>query len=104
MRASEGVQGGDVAYAPKLDPVPSPKKVRPHSARPAKSAKPNKTKSARREKSRAKEPAAGSLPVLYMLSPQKFMSPFDCNMAVDSGYKVVLPYDGVTVSNFGALV
>lgn len=104
MRASEGVQGGDVAYAPKLDPVPSPKKARPHSARPAKSAKPNKMKSARREKSRAKEPAAGSLPVLYMLSPQKFMSPFDCNMAVDSGYKVVLPYDGVTVSDVGALV
>jgi len=104
MRASEGVQGGDVAYAPKLDPVPSPEKARPHSARPAKSARPKKAKSARRATSRAKEPAAGSLPVLYMLSPQKFMSPFDCNMAVDSGYKIVLPYDGVTVSDVGALV
>nr|WP_291180360.1 methylene-tetrahydromethanopterin dehydrogenase N-terminal domain-containing protein [Hyphomicrobium sp.] len=39
-----------------------------------------------------------------MLSPQKFMSPFDCNMAIDSGYKVVLPYDGVAVGDVGALV
>ncbi|MBN8913675.1 MAG: methylenetetrahydromethanopterin dehydrogenase [Rhizobiales bacterium] len=39
-----------------------------------------------------------------MLSPQRFMSPFDCNMAVDSGYKVVLPYDGVGVADVGALV
>src|SRR5262245_55133846 len=46
----------------------------------------------------------GSLPILYMLSPQKFMSPFDCNMAADSGYKVVLPYDNVTVSDVTALV
>lgn len=32
------------------------------------------------------------------------MSPFDCNMALDSGYKVVLPYDGVTVGDVGSLV
>jgi methylene-tetrahydromethanopterin dehydrogenase len=46
----------------------------------------------------------GSLPILYMLSPQKFMSPFDCNMAADSGYKVVLPYDNVTLSDVTSLV
>jgi len=46
----------------------------------------------------------GSLPVLYMLSPQKFMSPFDCNMALDAGYKTVLPYDGVTVDDVYGLV
>jgi methylene-tetrahydromethanopterin dehydrogenase len=63
-----------------------------------------KAKSTRRAKPRAKEAPIGSLPILYMLSPQKFMSPFDCNMAVDSGYKVVLPYDNVCVSDVGALV
>lgn len=52
----------------------------------------------------AKAEMPGSLPILYMLSPQKFMSPFDCNMAADSGYKVVLPYDNVTVSDVTALV
>ena len=46
----------------------------------------------------------GALPILYMLSPAKFMSPFDCNMAADAGYKVVLPYDNVTVGDVGALV
>ena len=54
--------------------------------------------------SAAKAEAPGSLPILYMLSPQKFMSPFDCNMAADSGYKIVLPYDNVTVSDVTALV
>jgi methylene-tetrahydromethanopterin dehydrogenase len=39
-----------------------------------------------------------------MLSPQKYMSPFDCNMAADSGYKIVLPYDNVTVADVPALV
>ena len=63
-----------------------------------------KAKTDRRAKPRVKEAPIGSLPILYMLSPQKFMSPFDCNMAVDSGYKVVLPYDNVNVSDVGALV
>jgi methylene-tetrahydromethanopterin dehydrogenase len=54
--------------------------------------------------SAAKAETPGSLPILYMLSPQKFMSPFDCNMAADSGYKIVLPYDNVTVSDVTALV
>lgn len=51
-----------------------------------------------------KEATAGTLPILYMLSPQKFMSPFDCNMAVDSGYAVVLPYDNVAVGDVAGLV
>lgn len=64
----------------------------------------------RREKTKGaaprvnKEAPLGTLPILYMLSPQKFMSPFDCNMAVDSGFKVVLPYDNVAVGDVAGLV
>lgn len=104
MRASEDLRVGDVSQARQLDPVPLSEKSPPLVVRSGTSEKPKKAKSARRAKPRAKEPAVGSLPVLYMLSPQKFMSPFDCNMAVDSGYKVVLPYDGVTVGDVGSLV
>lgn len=32
------------------------------------------------------------------------MSPFDCNMAIDSGYKIVLPYGAVTAGDVAALV
>lgn len=32
------------------------------------------------------------------------MSPFDCNMAIDSGYTSVLPYSGVTANDVGSLV
>jgi methylene-tetrahydromethanopterin dehydrogenase len=64
----------------------------------------DKANTTAKRKRAAKEMAPGSLPVLYMLSPQKFMSPFDCNMAVDSGYKVVLPYDNVGVADVTALV
>lgn len=70
-----------------------------------------RAKTARRAKSKEsaapkkdKAPQNGSLPILYMVSPQKFMSPFDCNMAVDAGYKVVLPYDNVVVGDMQALV
>lgn len=60
---------------------------------------------AKRTKPRGrKEAPLGTLPILYMLSPQKFMSPFDCNMAVDSGFKVVLPYDNVAVGDVAGLV
>ena len=60
---------------------------------------------AKRAKPRGrKEAPLGTLPILYMLSPQKFMSPFDCNMAVDSGFKVVLPYDNVAVGDVAGLV
>ena len=60
-------------------------------------------KSARPKKAAAKS-APGNLPILYMLSPQKFMSPFDCNIAADSGYKIVLPYENVTTADVEALV
>jgi methylene-tetrahydromethanopterin dehydrogenase len=43
-------------------------------------------------------------PVLYMLSPQKYMSPFDINMAIDSGYKVIMPYDNVALADVNTLV
>ena len=46
----------------------------------------------------------GTLPILYMLSPQKFMSPFDCNMAADAGYTVVLPYSNVALGDVQGLV
>jgi methylene-tetrahydromethanopterin dehydrogenase len=46
----------------------------------------------------------GATPILYMLSPQKYMSPFDTNMAIDSGYKVILPYANVTLGDVHMLV
>jgi methylene-tetrahydromethanopterin dehydrogenase len=55
-------------------------------------------------KARNAAAAPGTLPVLYMLSPQKFMSPFDCNMAIDSGFSVVLPYANVGANDVCALV
>jgi methylene-tetrahydromethanopterin dehydrogenase len=63
-----------------------------------------KTKKKRARRAGAKDAPAGSLPILYMLSPQKFMSPFDCNMAIDSGYTVVLPYDNVAAGDVYGLV
>lgn len=51
-------------------------------------------------KSRGANPTA----VLYMLSPQKYTSPFDVNMAIDSGYKVILPYADVKLPDVHALV
>lgn len=74
-------------------------------ARPAQQAVPKKALPKKPAvKRQAAEQATGTLPILYMLSPQKFMSPFDCNMAVDAGYNVVLPYDNVTVPDVTALV
>lgn len=104
MRVSEDLSGGNAAVVRAPKPGPSSGASRARAARPGKVAQAKKAKPASPAKSRAKEPAAGTLPVLYMLSPQKFMSPFDCNMALDSGYKVVLPYAGVGVADVGALV
>ncbi len=42
-------------------------------------------------------------PILHMLSPQKHNSPFDVNMAVDAGYKVIVPYINVTLEEVTAL-
>jgi len=66
--------------------------------------KPVRAKTSSGKSADASKATGAPLPILYMLSPQKFMSPFDCNMAADSGYKIVLPYDNVTVQDVTALV
>lgn len=43
-------------------------------------------------------------PILHMLAPQKHMSPFDVNMAVDAGFKVVVPYVNVALEEVTGLV
>lgn len=42
--------------------------------------------------------------ILHMLTPLKYMSPFDVNMAVDAGFDVTVPYTSVTVSDVAGLV
>jgi methylene-tetrahydromethanopterin dehydrogenase len=42
--------------------------------------------------------------ILHMLTPLKYMSPFDVNMAVDAGFEVVIPYTNVTVSDVASLI
>src|SRR5262245_49047104 len=42
--------------------------------------------------------------VLYMLTPQTRMSPFDVNMAVDAGYKFITCYDGVAIPDVSGIV
>ncbi len=42
--------------------------------------------------------------ILHMLTPLKYMSPFDVNMAVDAGFDVVIPYTSVTESDVNGLV
>lgn len=43
-------------------------------------------------------------PILHMLAPQKHMSPFDVNMATDAGFKVIVPYINVELSEITGLV
>lgn len=43
-------------------------------------------------------------PILHFLSTQEFASPFDINMAVDAGYRVVVPHINVKLANTAALV
>ncbi|MCH9808208.1 MAG: methylenetetrahydromethanopterin dehydrogenase [Alphaproteobacteria bacterium] len=43
-------------------------------------------------------------PILHMLAPQKHMSPFDVNMAADAGFKVIIPYINVELSEVTGLV
>lgn len=43
-------------------------------------------------------------PILHMLAPQKHMSPFDVNMAADSGWKVIVPYVNVELKEVTGLV
>ena len=42
--------------------------------------------------------------ILHMLSPQRHISPFDVNMAVDAGFDAVIPYSGVEVGDVRGLV
>jgi len=104
MRGTEVLVGCAEASSDQLERAPSYRKSARQASLKSTSSAVKKAKPASKQKARAKEAAIGSLPILYMLSPQKFMSPFDCNMAVDSGYKVVLPYDNVNVSDVTALV
>lgn len=43
-------------------------------------------------------------PILHMFAPQKHMSPFDVNMAADAGFKVIIPYINVELSEITGLV
>jgi methylene-tetrahydromethanopterin dehydrogenase len=43
-------------------------------------------------------------PILHMLDPRKHVSPFDVNMAADAGYKVIVPYTGVEITDVTPLV
>ena len=45
-----------------------------------------------------------AIPILHMFSPQKHMSPFDVNMAADAGYKVIVPYINVELSEVTGLI
>ena len=42
--------------------------------------------------------------ILHMLTPLKHMSPFDVNMALDSGYDAVITYTNVTIDEVTGLV
>jgi methylene-tetrahydromethanopterin dehydrogenase len=42
--------------------------------------------------------------ILHMITPQKHMSPFDVNMALDAGWNAVIPYSGVALDEVRPLV
>ncbi len=42
--------------------------------------------------------------ILHMLSPLKYVSPFDANIALDAGYDAVVPYGSVTLEEVTGLV
>ena len=42
--------------------------------------------------------------ILHMFTPQENVSPFDVNMACDSGYDIVIPYSNVNLSDVKSLV
>ena len=95
--------GRGLSAAGQIEPAPAFEEV-PRLAFKSVEPAPKKAKTRARAKRRTAETRPGSLPILYMLSPQKYMSPFDCNMAIDSGYAVVLPYDNVAVGDVAGLV
>lgn len=41
--------------------------------------------------------------ILHMLTPDRNVSPFDVNMAIDAGWSAVAPYSGVTADDITAL-
>jgi len=43
-------------------------------------------------------------PILHFLSTQAFASPFDVNMAVDAGFKVVIPHTNASLEHTSGLV
>jgi methylene-tetrahydromethanopterin dehydrogenase len=61
-------------------------------------------KKSRTPASRKKKKRITATPILHLLSTQSFASPFDINMAVDAGYKVVVPHTGVRLDDTRALV
>jgi methylene-tetrahydromethanopterin dehydrogenase len=42
--------------------------------------------------------------IIHMLTPLKYMSPFDVNMALDAGFDAAIPYTNVTVGDVYSLV
>ncbi|AGK59512.1 NAD(P)-dependent methylene tetrahydromethanopterin dehydrogenase [Hyphomicrobium denitrificans 1NES1] len=61
-------------------------------------------KKSRNQASAKKKKRITATPILHFLSTQSFASPFDVNMAVDAGYKVVVPHTGVRLNDTRALV
>ena len=61
-------------------------------------------KKSRNPASAKKKKRITATPILHFLSTQSFASPFDVNMAVDAGYKVVVPHTGVRLDDTRALV
>lgn len=51
-----------------------------------------------------KKARVNATPILHFLSTQSFASPFDVNMAVDAGFKVVIPHTNVRLDNTAGLV
>jgi methylene-tetrahydromethanopterin dehydrogenase len=61
-------------------------------------------KKSRKATTAKKKKRITATPILHFLSTQSFASPFDVNMAVDAGYKVVVPHTGVRLDDTRALV
>jgi len=57
-----------------------------------------------RNKNGCKERVVADKNILHMLTPLKHMSPFDVNMALDSGYDAVITYTNVTIDEVTGLV
>lgn len=104
MRMSEDVPAGANVRAGRTISAPARKPRTGQRKAACAGEAPKKAKRPSAAKARSAAAAPGERPVLYMLSPQRFMSPFDCNMALDSGYAVVLPYADVGTKDVAALV